>query len=497
MEENPGKDIILVTGATGYVGARLVNALLEKGYRVRATGRSAEKLWARPWANHPGVEIFPADLLDQVSAQKVLRGCRAAYYLVHSMVPGEKDFAGADRRAASNLAAGAGKEGLERIIYLSGLGESSPDLSRHLKSRSETAEILRQGKTPVTVLRAAMIIGSGSASFEILRYLVERLPVMVTPRWVRTLCQPIAIRDALGYLTGVLEKKETLGETYDIGGADVRTYDEIMRLYAEEAGLPKRWVIPVPVLTPRLSSYWIHLITPVPASLARPLAEGLRNPVVCVDRRIRTIIPQDLLDCRGAIREALRKTRAGEIISRWTDAGKMSSPALVLAGDSPWAGGTVFRDERKVRIPAEPARVWAPLIRIGGESGWYYGDWLWRVRGWADRLAGGVGFRGGRRNREELRAGDTVDFWRVLEVRENERLLLKAEMKLPGEAFLEFFIEPCKSGVSILKQTAVFYPRGLGGLLYWYVMFPFHLVIFRGMLRELKKKAETVKDGGL
>jgi uncharacterized protein YbjT (DUF2867 family) len=486
VELSDKKKLILVTGATGYVGARLVFALLEKGYRVRASGRSLAKLRSRPWADHPDVELVPADILDAGSLQRVLNGARAAYYLVHSMLPGQEDFTETDRRAAGNMARAASEAGLEQIIYLSGLGQDSPDLSRHLKSRTETGNILRQGKTPVTILRAAMIIGAGSASFEILRYLVERLPVMIAPRWVRTPCQPIAIRNVVSYLSGVLEKLEAVGATYDVGGSDVVTYQDLMRIYAEEAGLKKRIVIPVPVLTPRLSSYWIHLVTPVPASLARPLAEGLRNPVVCRDHRIRELIPQKLLDCRGAVREALQETEAGQIVSRWTDAGKMPSAALIYSGDPSWSGGTVFRERNTVCISADVSKIWSAISAIGGRRGWYYADWLWRLRGWMDRLAGGIGFRGGRQHDQRIREGDALDFWRVLVVEKDKRLLLTAEMKLPGKAFLEFEIVKQDDQLCELKQTAVFHPRGLLGICYWYLTLPFHRIIFSGMLRAIR-----------
>lgn len=304
------KKPVFVTGATGYIAGELIPNLLEEGYAVRAFVRSPEKLQNRPWNNHPNVEIKTGDMLEAESLKRASAGCGAAYYLVHSMRPGQKDFREADKKAARNMRAAAEENKLERIIYLGALGEKIPELSPHLKSRAEVAEILQSGKVPVTVLRAAMIIGAGSASFEILKYLVNRLPIMITPRWLSTPNQPIAVSNVVCYLTECLKKKETAGQSYDIGGSEVVTYRRLMEIYAEEAGLRKRLIIPVPVLTPRLSSYWINLVTPISASIARPLAEGLRNPVICKDNRIREIIPQKLLNCREAVSLALKPAAA-------------------------------------------------------------------------------------------------------------------------------------------------------------------------------------------
>ena len=479
---------VLVTGSTGYVGGRLVPKLLESGCRVRALGRSIAKLQARPWANHPLVELAAGDVLDYESLLKAAAGCRAAFYLVHSMGADPKGFTQTDRTAAQNMARAAAAAGLEHIIYLGGLGNTEdPLLSKHLRSRQEVAQILQSGPVPATFLRAAMILGSGSASFEILRYLVDRLPVMLTPRWVHNPVQPIAIRNVLNYLQGCLEHEETRGQTFDIGGPEVVTYRQLFDIYAEEAHLRRRLIIPVPVLTPTLSSYWIHLITPVPAGIARPLAEGLRNPVICKDNRIRALIPQELLDCRQTIRLALERVKQQQIDTCWTDAGGALPPEWTYCGDTAYAGGTLLECGYSVQIQATPEEVWQPIIRMGGAAGYYFGNYLWRLRGWIDRLLGGVGFRGGRRHPLELRVGDALDFWRVLEIEPPHRLLLLAEMKLPGEAVLEFHLTPQGDGKVELKQTARFLPRGLGGMVYWYSLVPFHRWLYRGMLEAIAK----------
>lgn len=483
--------LIAVLGATGYIGGRLVPRLLEAGWRVRAIGRNPQKLRGRTWSHNPALEIVEADVLDLTALSQALQDCHAAFYLVHSMAPGSGDFAATDRQAAQNMAAAAASAGLQRMVYLGGLGEEDPALSHHLQSRHEVDHLLRQGSVPVTTFRAAMIIGSGSASFEILRYLVDRLPVMITPRWITTPCQPIAVHNVLHYLVSCLESVETLGETFDIGVEDVLDYHQLMTIYAEEAGLNKRLILPVPVLTPRLSSYWIHLVTPVPAALARPLAEGLSNPVLCRDRRILRILPQDLLDCRRAIRLALEKTRLRQVESSWSDAGQVLPVEWSTTSDPHWAGGTIFVDDRRIIVRGTAGRCWPAVVGIGGRTGWYYADWLWHVRGWIDRLVGGPGLGRGRRNPEQVQAGDALDFWRVLVVENEHRLKLVAEMKVPGEAVLEFVLIECSDGTTEIRQHARFRPRGLAGLLYWYAVLPFHGLVFSGMLRGIARASQA------
>jgi len=476
---------VLVTGATGYIGGRLVPRLLAAGYRVRCLARSAKKLETRAWAAHPEVEILEGDLADSNSAKGALEGCFAAYYLVHSMLATGSDYAEHDRELARNFAAAASAvPSMQRILYLGGLGETGPDLSEHLSSRREVERELSTSSVPVTILRAAMIIGSGSASFETLRYLVERLPVMVTPRWVQTESQPIAVGNVLDYLVSALEVDETCGRVLDIGGPDIVSYKEMMRIMARALGVPPRVILPVPVLTPRLSSLWIHLVTPLSHLIARPLAEGLRNRVVCRSPAARELMPHELLGVSEAVAAALGRHDADEIETSWTDAGP-------IPGDPDWAGGTTFVDSRALGVNASPAAVFQAVCRMGGSNGWYAADLLWRVRGWLDRLAGGPGLRRGRRDAKRLAYGDALDFWRVTGIKQDHRLELRAEMRLPGEALLEFDVTESKDG-SLLTQTARFKPRGLVGLIYWVAVLPLHGFVFRGMLRGIRQSAEAL-----
>jgi len=476
---------VLVTGATGYVGGRLVPLLLDAGYRVRVMGRSVAKLKSRPWAQHPKVGLTKGDVFDAESLEAAAHGCWAAFYLVHSMTSHTRDFAEADRRAAHNMADACAAAGVERLIYLGGLGKDSPDLSEHLRSRTEVARILESGTVPVTFLRAAVILGSGSASFEMLRYLTERLPVMTTPTWVQTPCQPIAVRNVLGYLKGCLENNETAGRRFDIGGPDILTYGSLIQLYAEEAGLPRRIIIPVKVLSPRLSSWWVHLVTPVPSSIARPLIEGLKSPVVCKENSIRTLIPQELISCRQAIRFALQRIRQQCVETCWSDAGAIEVPEWTQCGDAEYAGGTIYECGYRAVIKASSQEVWNCIQIIGGDTGWYFADFLWRVRGALDRLAGGIGLRRGRRDPYDIMIGDALDFWRVLDMNPPFDLTLVAEMKLPGEAVMAFSVHPLTSDRTELQLLSRFLPRGLWGMIYWYGLYPFHQWIYAGMLKKL------------
>lgn len=493
MERNPATSAdrpLFVTGATGYIGGRLVLRLLEAGYSVRCLARQRRKLESRSWYGDPRLEIVEGDAGDRAILRASMSGCRVAYYLIHSMMVAGAEYAERDRTLALEFAAAAAEAGVERIIYLGGLGETGAGLSEHLESRRAVEAALASTGVPLTVFRAAMIIGSGSASFEILRYLVERLPAMITPRWVSTEAQPISVFNVLHYLVRCLDVPETMGRTLDIGGPDIMSYRDIMQIMAEARGLRRRWILPVPVLTPKLSSLWIHLVTPVSHRIARPLAEGLRNRVVCRNDDAVRLIPQPLFTVRESIAEALRQIASSSVETSWSDAGR-------LPGDPDWAGGTVYEHRRSVLLRASSAVVYRAVCRIGGGNGWYAADTLWRVRGFMDRIAGGPGLRRGRRNAQAVRYGDALDFWRVTGIEQDRRLELRAEMKLPGEAILEFTIAPSEAdpGETRLTQTARFLPKGLGGILYWYSVLPFHGIVFRGMLGGIRRAAEADEAG--
>lgn len=489
---------VLVTGATGYVGGRLVPFLLKRGHVVRAVGRSVVKLRCRPWSDHPKVQLAEADSRDRAALAQAMRDCGAAFYLVHSMNPrAGSDYAAVDRELAYTFVEASRDAGLERIIYLGGLGETNdPDLSRHLQSRAEVGRILRLSSASVTILRAAIILGAGSASFEIVRSLAERLPAMLTPRWVRTKSQPIAISNVLEYLAGCLEHPETAGRSFDICGPDTLSYEDLFRIYAEEARLHRRIIIPVPVLSPRLSSYWLGLVTPVPVSLAKPLILGLKTTAVCRENSIRDIVPLHLLPCREAIRLALRKIEQQAVDTCWHDAGQTMAPEWIACGDPAYARGTVLQDGFRATIQAAPEEVWPAVARLGGRTGWYFGDSLWRLRGLLDKLTGGPGLRRGRRHPTDIRPGDSLDFWRVVRVEPPALLLLHAEMKAPGEAMLQIRLEKKGLDRTELSMVPRFLPRGLAGLFYWWAVYPLHSWVFAGMLRGLAKATgRPVVDG--
>ena len=474
---------VAVSGATGYVGGRLVPALLEQGHTLLCLARNPRKLDDRLWRGDPDVEIVADDVSDIDQLAKKLVGCEAAFYLIHSMQASGDKYAEEDRNLAETFAKAAKVAGVQRIIYLGGLGEMGPNLSEHLSSRREVEQVLAQSGVPVTTFRAAIIIGSGSASFEILRYLVERLPIMVTPRWVKTECQPVAISDVLYWLVKCLEVPETKGQTLEIGGKDVVQYRELMRIMAEELGLPKRIILPLPVLTPGLSSGWIGLVTPVSYRIARPLAEGLRNRVVVTNNLTQTLMPREAMGVREAIHKALIRIRENNVITSWSAAGP-------VPGDPEWAGGTVFKDQRTIDIAAGEGRVYRAVCRVGGGHGWYSGDILWQIRGWMDKLVGGPGLRRGRRHTEQVAYGEALDFWRVIGIEKEKSLTLLAEMKLPGTATLDFSMDSIPEGGTRLTMTARFRPKGFTGLLYWYIVVPFHNIVFGGMLKGIKRAAE-------
>lgn len=478
---------VLVTGATGYVGGRLVRPLAERGHRVRCLARRPEHLTGRV---PPGVEVVAGDCLDPASLGPALAGVDQAYYLVHSM-GSSGDFEVQDREAAGNFAHAARAAGVRRIVYLGGLGDAHRPLSPHLRSRHETGAALREAGVPVIELRASVILGSGSLSFELIRALVERLPVMLCPSWVETPAQPIAIDDVIGYLVDALALPHDGSRVFEIGGADRTSYGGIMREYARQRGL-RRLMIPVPVLTPRLSSLWLGLTTPVYARVGRKLIESLRNPTIVRDDAARTAFAVRPMGMQRAIARAMANEDRELAETRWTDAVSSSGRPRT------WGGvrlGTRLVDVREREVPVPPADAFAPIRTIGGRNGWYYGDWLWRLRGLIDLVAGGAGVRRGRRDPDSAMVGDALDFWRVEAFEADRRLRLAAEMKLPGRAWLEFEVIPSAGG-STIRQTAVFDPAGLAGLLYWYGIYPLHALVFAGMLDGIATRARTAAGAG-
>ncbi len=476
--------LVLVTGVTGYIGGRLVPQLIEAGYRVRVLVRDQNRLQGRTWLDQ--VEVVEGDVLDTASLLGLMSGVTAAYYLIHSM-SGSVDFDQRDLRAARNFGEAARTNGVERIIYLGGLGDPQTDLSKHLRSRQQTGQALSDLGVPVTEFRAAIVVGSGSVSFEMIRYLTERVPIMICPRWVFTRVQPIAIDDVLEYLVAALVKPESASKIVEIGGSDVLTYGDMMMGYARARGL-RRWLLSVPVLTPRLSSYWVHLVTPIPASIARPLIDGLRNEVIVRNTLAQDLFPQlKPMDYQSAVSLALTDLEARQVETSWSDALVNSQGDIIPVALSTQAGMIIER--RQQIVPSSPSNVFKMVSRLGGQTGWLYLNWAWRLRGWIDRFFGGVGLRRGRRDPEEARMGDAIDFWRVEAVEPDKRLLLRAEMKLPGRAWLQFEAFPYEGRQTRLVQTAFFAPKGLLGLAYWYGLYPIHRIIFGGMIHNLAQRA--------
>ncbi|GIV58365.1 MAG: NAD-dependent epimerase [Rhodothermaceae bacterium] len=476
---------ILVTGATGYVGGRLAPLLLEDGHTVRCMVRDPDRLAGRPWANR--VEIVRGDVLDADTLPGVLEGIDTAYYLIHSLHAGEASFAERDRQGARNFGAAARAAGVRHIIYLGGIAPRTDRPSPHLQSRLETGDCLRESGVTVTELRAGVIIGSGSLSFELIRYLTERVPVMICPRWVTTRTQPIAIRNVLDYLRATPANDAAHGRIIDIGSPDVLTYEDMFRLYAKVRGL-RRLIVKVPVLTPRLSSYWIGLVTPLPAHVGRLLIDGLKNEVVCHDDTARRLYDVEPMGVEEAMRRALDRSQSHAVETTWFGAFSASGKGGEPPGLAQVEGMIVER--RVARTTASPDAVFDVIRRLGGDTGWLYANALWKLRGLLDALVGGVGFRRGRRHPVELHVGEAVDFWRVEAVEPGRLLRLRAEMRVPGRAWLQFEVSPEGTG-SRVEQTAFFEPRGLSGLLYWYVLYPAHRIIFRGMTRALVRRAEA------
>jgi uncharacterized protein YbjT (DUF2867 family) len=481
--------LCLVTGATGYIGGRLIRELLLTGYRVRVLARGAERLRDHEWIN--SVEVIDGDARDPKALAAALAGVDVAYYLLHALMS-STNFEQEENLTAELFAAAAKSNNVKRIVYLGGLAPAHQELSDHLRSRVETGRILHDSGVPTIELRAGVVIGSGSASFEMLRYLTERLPAMITPKWVNTRIQPIAVRDVLRYLVGSAAIDSSISDAYDIGGPDVFTYVQMMQAYAKAAGLRKRIIVPVPVLTPNLSSGWVGLVTPVPLTLARRLVESLKNEVICKDDRIRSLIPdppQGLTNFHDAVELALTRIKEADVATRWTNASTPGAPSEALPTDPDWAGGTLYSDIREVQSSATPAQLWKFVEGIGGDHGYYTATFAWELRGFLDRIVGGAGLRRGRRDAEHLREGDALDFWRVEALERPKLLRLRAEMKLPGLAWLEFVIEPTATG-SKLIQRALFVPKGLFGHAYWWSISPLHGFVFPGMAKHLVQAAE-------
>lgn len=474
----PDNEKILIAGATGYVGSRLAPRLKEAGYSVRCIARNPQKLINRKWSD---IEIVQGDVNDINSLREAMVGIDTAYYLVHAM-SSTGDFAEKDLRYASNFAEMAAEYKIKRIIYLGGLGKSDEKLSPHLESRHQVGRELSRKGIPVTELRASIIIGSGSASFEIIRDLVRKLPIMITPRWVKSLCQPISIKTVLDYLIGVLNEPETVGKVYEIGGKEVLSYAEMMRQVANVMN-KNLYILSLPVLTPKLSAYWLNLVTTVPMSIAHPLIEGLKNDTICENEDIDRIVQVEKWPFKEAVQRALYREEKHDVESRWTEADIMDS-SVTHARES-----GELTDFREFRANLHAEDLFACIQRIGGKQGWYYGNWAWTLRGQFDRLIGGVGMRRGRRHPVEIRVGDVLDFWRVIEFEPNQNLKLQAEMKLPGIAWLEFKVNKINNNTVDFYQKATFVPNNWFGYVYWYLLAPAHYFIFRNMALNIIKSA--------
>lgn len=491
---------VLVLGATGYIGGRLVPELLAAGHRVRCVARTPAKLDGRPWRD--AVEVVRGDVMVPADMEAACAGIDAIVFLIHAM-DGTPDFEEREALAAVTVRDAAAEAGVGRIVYLGGLGDDRESLSTHLRSRQRVGRLLAEGSVPVTELRAGVVIGSGSVSFEMLRHLTEVLPIMTTPRWVDTRTQPIAVRDVLRYIVGVLDAPEAAGRILEIGGPDVLTYREMMHHYAAVAGLRRRIIIPVPVLSPRLSSLWVGLVTPLPTGTARPLVDSLVNEVIVRDDSAQTIVPFATTGFDEAVRLALRRIQDLDVTTTWASAGGRSPAAVDVAAtpdplDPHWAGGTLLEDLRRTHCDAPPDALFDAVTSLGGERGYHTPRFLWVVRGGIDKLVGGIGLGRGRRHPQELAVGEPIDFWRV-EALERPTgpgstglLRLRAEMKVPGEAWLEYRIEPDRDGGCILEQHARFHPRGLWGRVYWYGLVPVHAFMFPRMARRIARDAETL-----
>ena len=476
----------LVTGATGYIGGRLIRELLAHGYRVRILARNPERLKDHPWIDR--VEVVSGDAHDSAALDKALEGIDVAYYLLHALMS-KDDFEQEEKDIAQKFGESAKKANIQRIVYLGGIIAKDELLSPHLQSRADTGTILRSFGIPTIELRAGVVIGSGSASFEMLRYLTERLPIMTTPRWVETKIQPIAVRDVLRYLVGAAALDKSISGDYDIGGPEVFSYRDMMMKYAEAAGLRKRIIIPVPVLTPKLSSGWVGLVTPVPITLARRLVESLKNEVVARNDSIRKLIPDSkdgLTPFKTAVELALTRIKEANVETRWTNASVPGTPSDPLPTDPDWAGGTLYTDVRTVHSDDPIETVWKRIEGIGGKHGYSTATWAWELRGLMDKFVGGVGLRRGRRDENTLIEGEALDFWRVEAINRPFLLRLRAEMRMPGLAWLEFVAEKDSAGTgTLITQRALFAPKGLFGHAYWWSVWPMHGLVFPSMVKNM------------
>ncbi len=475
---------ILLTGATGYIGKRLLSVLLDQGHSVTCCVRDARRFHA-PDPGRERIRLIETDFSTGEFNTGVIPDIDAAYYLIHSLSASTQGYSAQEKATASNFVALAEKLNCRQVIYLGGIANEN-ELSEHLASRKAVEDVLKAGRFEVTILRAGIIVGSGSASFEIIRDLVEKLPLMVAPRWINTRCQPIAVKNVIQYLTGVLLRKETFGETYDIGGPDVMTYRGMMMDFAAVRHL-RRLIFTIPVMTPRLSSYWLYFVTSTNYTLAVNLVKSMKVEVVCGEERLQELLKLDLIPYREAVQRAFGRMEQNMVLSSWIDAVSSSKPYDDLSDHIRVPSHGCLTDKVVMPLDQPADRVWSKILSIGGENGWYYANALWRLRGFLDKMAGGVGLRRGRRDQQHIRPGEALDFWRVLVADEKrKRLLLFAEMKLPGEAWLEFSIQE-EHGEQVLVQTATFRPRGLHGRLYWHLVSPAHFFVFKGMARAISK----------
>ena len=482
---------VLVTGATGYVGGRLIRELLDHGYRVRVLVRSAQRLQDYPWKDQ--VEVIEGDAADSEKISLALKDIDLAYYLIHALMV-EKDFEQAEIELARSFGNAAKNNKVKRIIYLGGMISQDEKLSPHMSARAETGDILRNSGVPTIELRAGVVIGSGSASFEMLRHLTERLPFMITPKWLLNKIQPIAIRDVLRYLVGSATLDSSINRDFDIGGPEVFTYLEMMQVYASVAGLSRRIIIPLPVLTPRLASGWIGLVTPVPVTLAKRLVASLKHDVVARDNDIRELIPpaeSGLTDFRTAVSLALKRVKDLDVETRWTNASVPGTPSEPLPTDPDWAGGSLYVDKRQYHSKDSIQAVWARVESIGGANGYSTATWAWELRGLMDRMIGGVGLRRGRRDPNTLMEGEALDFWRVEEIQRPHLLRLRAEMKLPGLAWLEFQLYEQENDETLVVQQAYYHPQGLFGHAYWLAVSFMHGFVFPSMAKKIAGPSAT------